>query len=71
MSVHDITNCPECDKKTFVLKEDGEWVCLNPKCKFQEKMPETKVESTTFSDFIQILIAAIVVTLFMLVALGV
>lgn len=69
MSVHDITECPECAKKTFILKEDGEWVCLNPRCKFHEKMPETKVESSFFSDFMQVLIAAMIVTMFMMVAL--
>lgn len=60
---HDIADCPKCEKRDFVLKENGEWECL--KCGYKHKIlkttsasPETKV------DAMSVLIATFVVALF-------
>ncbi len=65
---HDIAQCPYCGKFDFVLKENGEWECLNPKCRKKhdrlktesDTKPETKVDAVT------VLIAAFVVALFLM-----
>lgn len=75
MPEHDVAQCPQCDKHDFVLKEDGYWVCLNPECKYSEKMPhpepDTAGEGNSNSGVFSMLVAALIVVMFMMVALGV
>ncbi|MDX2239425.1 MAG: hypothetical protein NW224_01970 [Leptolyngbyaceae cyanobacterium bins.302] len=69
MSEHDIADCPECGKRDYVLKEDNVWICL--KCGHTEKMPKSRFDSETNPDIFTMLVAAFIVAMFMLVALGV
>ena len=75
MPEHDVAQCPICDKHDLVLKEDGYWVCLNPKCNYSEKMPhpepDTDWEGNSNSGVFSMLVAALIVVMFMMVALGV
>jgi hypothetical protein len=52
------------------LKEDNVWVCLN--CHHSEKMPKSKFdpESEGNPNILSVLVAAIIVAMFMMVALG-
>jgi len=68
MSEHDIADCPKCEKRDFVLKEDGVWICL--KCGYTEKMPKSKYDPTPEPSILSILFAAFIVGLFMMAALG-
>lgn len=62
MSEHNIADCPKCGKRDFVLRDDGKWVCLNPDCKFTERMP--KSDST--ADVISAIMAAFTVAIVMM-----
>jgi ribosomal protein L37AE/L43A len=65
---HDIADCPNCQQRDFVLKESGEWECLN--CGYKHKMLETaSVSSETKVDAMTVLIAAFVTALFVMFAI--
>lgn len=67
---HDIADCPKCGKRDFVLKENGEWECLNLKCRYKHKMLKTESEnSETKVDAMTVLVAGLVVTLFIMFAI--
>lgn len=67
---HDIAECPWCEKHTFVLKENGEWECLNPECGKTHKMLKTESKSSeTKVDAMTVLIAAFVTALFIMFAI--
>ena len=76
MSEHDIADCPGCQKRCLVLKENGEWMCLDEACKYHKKglkMPQAdaKAELVSIADLLNMLVAAVIVALFMMVAMGV
>jgi len=70
MSEHDIADCPNCGKRDYVLKEDNVWICL--KCHHTEKMPKSRFdpESEGNPNILSVLIAAFIVAMFMMVAMG-
>lgn len=67
---HDIADCPDCGKRTFVLKDNGEWECLNPKCGRTHPMLKTELEKQeTKVDAMTVLVAGLIVTLFIMFAI--
>jgi len=72
MSEHDIADCPRCGKRDYVLKENNVWYCLN--CHHSERMPKSRFDSESESErnpnLISALIAAFIVAMFMVVAMG-
>lgn len=64
---HDIADCPKCKQRDFVLKENGEWECLN--CQYKHKILKTEsASSETKTDAITLLVATFVVALFIMFA---
>ena len=64
---HDIADCPSCEKRDFVLKENGEWECLN--CGYKHKILKLGARSEEKVDAMTVLIATFVVALFIMFAI--
>ncbi|MBD2461140.1 hypothetical protein H6G89_08800 [Oscillatoria sp. FACHB-1407] len=65
-----VAECPKCGKHDFILGDNGEWICLNPECKFHEKTPVPEEEAQPTLDISTALLTALMVGIFMLAALG-